>query len=115
MLKKVYNKVKQRGLKDTSLFAYKRVQNILYKLLNNSKHKDVLFTILKTYPNQKIVILPPLVDWNIPLFQRPQHLAQNMAKQNILYFYTSKLTNSPQIISSHIYQHQMLRNFFLIR
>ena len=96
MLKKVYNKVKQRGLKDTSLFAYKRVQNILYKLLNNSKHKEELHAILRIYTNQKVIILPPLVDWNIPLFQRPQHLAKNMAKYNILYFYTT---------SSKLYDH----------
>jgi glycosyltransferase involved in cell wall biosynthesis len=89
MLKKVYNKVKQRGLKDTSFFAYKKVKNILYKLLNNRKHKEELHTILQVHTNQKIVILPPLVDWNIPLFQRPQHLAKNMAKHNILYFYTT--------------------------
>ena len=89
MLKKIYNKVKQRGFKDTSLFTYKRVQNIIYKILNNSKHKDELNTILDKHPTQTIVILPPLVDWNIPLFQRPQHLAKNMAKNNILYFYTT--------------------------
>ncbi len=53
----------------------------------SSQNKVVLAKILNKYPTQTIMILPPLVDWNIPLFQRPQHLAKNIAKQNILYFF----------------------------
>jgi len=56
---------------------------------NNKKHKRQLTDILKGHPDQIIMILPPLVDWNIPLFQRPQHLARNIAKQNLLYFFST--------------------------
>ncbi len=99
MLTKIYRKVKQRGI---------RVQNIIYKVLNNGRHKEELKSILKQHPTQTIVILPPLVDWNIPLFQRPQHLAKSMSQHNILYFYTtsSKLydrVNSLQQISENCY------------
>ena len=89
MINKIYNKVKQKGIKNTSIFAYKKLVNIISKTLHNSKNKEALKKILKEYPTQSIMILPPLVDWNIPLFQRPQHLARNIAKQDILYFFTT--------------------------
>jgi len=89
MLSLIYNKVKQRGLKNSFLFIYKKIINIINKQVYKSKHTKALYLILKNHKSQTIVILPPLVDWNIPLFQRPQHLAQNMAKYNILYFYTT--------------------------
>ena len=89
MINKIYNKVKQKGIKNTSIFAYKKLVNIISKTLHNSKNKEALKKILKKYPTQYIMILPPLVDWNIPLFQRPQHLARNIAKQDILYFFTT--------------------------
>lgn len=37
----------------------------------------------------EIVIFPPLVDWNIPLFQRPQHMANWLAKKGALVIYGS--------------------------
>jgi len=89
MIKKVYHKVKQRGFKDTLLFSYKKINNVLNKKIHKFEHKKILETILEKHSKQIIIILPPLVDWNIPLFQRPQHLAQNIAKYNILYFYTT--------------------------
>ncbi len=46
-----------------------------------------LETIIRKNPVKTIFICPALVDWNIPLFQRPQHLAINLAKQGCLYFY----------------------------
>lgn len=37
--------------------------------------------------NRQVVILPPFIDWNIPLFQRPQHIARAMAKSGTLVIY----------------------------
>lgn len=34
-----------------------------------------------------IVVMPPVIDWNVPLFQRPQQLAMAFAQQGILCFY----------------------------
>lgn len=36
-----------------------------------------------------IVVFPPLVDWNIPLFQRPQHMAKWLAKCGVKVLYAS--------------------------
>ncbi len=49
--------------------------------------------ILKENPDTKgVIIYPPTVDWNIPLLQRPQHMALHMAKNNWLYFYCTTNT-----------------------
>lgn len=37
--------------------------------------------------NRQVVILPPFIDWNIALFQRPQHIARAMAKAGTLVVY----------------------------
>jgi len=86
-IKKVYAKVRQKGLKNVLYYGLKQLVNKIDKIHSLTKHQDELTRILETYPNQSIMILPPLVDWNIPLFQRPQHLARNIAKQDILYFF----------------------------
>lgn len=36
-----------------------------------------------------IIILPPFIDWNIPLFQRPQHMMQALARKGALCIYCS--------------------------
>lgn len=38
---------------------------------------------------QPVMICHPLVDWNLPLFQRPQHMAMAMAEEGILTIYCS--------------------------
>ena len=49
--------------------------------------------ILHDNPGTKgIIIYAPAVDWNIPLWQRPQHMATNMAKNNWLYFHCTTNT-----------------------
>jgi len=87
MLKTIYYKIQRKSIREISLFLYKKIQNPLYKILNTTRHQQELINILKSHSDKTIIILPPLVDWNIPLFQRPQHLARNIAKQNILYFF----------------------------
>lgn len=37
----------------------------------------------------EILVFPPLVDWNIPLFQRPQHMANWFAKIGVMVIYAS--------------------------
>lgn len=37
--------------------------------------------------SNKIILFPYVVDWNIPLFQRPQHLAKCFARENYTYLF----------------------------
>ena len=59
---------------------------------------DEIKSIVSQSGNIKgIIVYPPTVDWNIPLFQRPQHMAANLAGNGWLYFYCT--TNSYDKIS----------------
>ena len=52
------------------------------------KTLDEIESILGMHKDAKgIVVYPPAIDWNIPLLQRPQHMASCLAKNNWLYFY----------------------------
>lgn len=46
-----------------------------------------LESIVQEDPEKLIVLFPSLLDWNIPLFQRPQHIALNFASEGVLYLY----------------------------
>ena len=79
--------LKNEGVRATFNKISNKVKEYIKKKQHNNRHRKQLKNILKQHPNKIIVILPMLVDWHIPLFQRPQHLAKNMAKFDILYFY----------------------------
>lgn len=48
---------------------------------------DIRSIVSRSGKVKGIVVYPPTVDWNIPLLQRPQHMATSLAKSNWLYFY----------------------------
>jgi teichuronic acid biosynthesis glycosyltransferase TuaH len=45
--------------------------------------------IVAQYPDRPIVVFRPVVDWDLPLFQRPHHIARELARQGFLYFFCS--------------------------
>lgn len=49
--------------------------------------RATLQDILQRHAGQPIIVFNPLVDWHVPLFQRPQHIAINLARLGYLYFY----------------------------
>jgi len=84
---KLVRNLKQNGILGTVQKINRKSTEKLKKIQSEKVHKNVLRQILQKYPNETIIILPMLVDWNIPLFQRPQHLAKNLAREGYLYFY----------------------------
>jgi len=72
----------------------KRIQ---YKIFDYSqrklffkKHNRLLSKIyLQASQNKTTIIYPPTVDWNISLFQRPQHLALQLSMLGYLFFFSS--------------------------
>lgn len=80
---------------------YDRRYNPLYTVINTLKQTNAdeempsesstvlneLETILDTYQGKRVIVLPELVDWNIPLFQRPQQLAMSFAELGVLFIY----------------------------
>ena len=45
--------------------------------------------IVARYIDRPIVAFRPLVDWDLALFQRPHHIARELARQGFLYFFCS--------------------------
>jgi 2-polyprenyl-3-methyl-5-hydroxy-6-metoxy-1,4-benzoquinol methylase len=79
-IRELFKKVKAR-------IKRKRNENLTkYGELNFVK--EVKRTI-KKYNKSLIIVFPPLLDWNIPLFQRPQHIATQLSNLNYLYFYNT--------------------------
>lgn len=86
LINKTINYTKLHGKKA----LLKKVKQKVLKVNEKSqkeKYMDQFLKILKKNPNKEIILFPTLVDWNIPLFQRPQHIALNMANQGYLYFF----------------------------
>ncbi len=50
-------------------------------------HRAALEGILAHHAGQPVIVLRPVVDWDLPLFQRPQHIALRLARAGFLYFY----------------------------
>lgn len=51
------------------------------------EHRSALQEILQRHAGMPIIVLRPVVDWDLPLFQRPHHIAARLAKAGYLYFY----------------------------
>jgi len=61
------------------------VSQVNYK----STIKEISEIISKSNAKKIVFFISP-VKWDIPLFQRPQHIARHMAKEGVLYFYVVK-------------------------
>ncbi len=48
-----------------------------------------LAQLLRWHGSKPIVVFPPVIDWSVPIYQRPQHLALQLARQGVPYFFTT--------------------------
>lgn len=89
LLSDIYNSKFWKMAKAWYNFKDKTV-SIFKKTKDNQQNDDFLNKLEEILSNRDwngVVIYPPTVDWNIPLFQRPQHFALNFSKFNFLYFH----------------------------
>ena len=78
---KIYRNIKPSSLK-------RRIKRMdLSDNVNKGTYRKELNDIIKENKNKPIIIFPELMDWNIPLYQRPQHIAMNLGEEEYLYFY----------------------------
>ena len=80
--------IKNRGLRTSLRLLIYKIENIPFvcKIRESSLDKK-LDRILRDNEAERIILSLSNVDWNIPLFQRPQHLAIQLANKGCLYFY----------------------------
>lgn len=79
-LKKIFLYIKAHYISKINLFSY------IYVFLNQAKIKKNIDEILdRDY--DRIIIWRSSFGWNVPLFQRPQHIARNLSLNRSLVFY----------------------------
>lgn len=83
---------------NNAIFAVDTMANVSVSNVRTDEGKEALATPLvdgmrelakmfDEYNGKTVIVLPELVDWNIPLFQRPQQLAMSFAELGILFVY----------------------------
>lgn len=82
--------LEQRGIKDIGRVLKNRsfkTGEVISKIFSQRSHRKALEKIISENQNKPVIIFPPHVEWNIPLFQRPQHIAKNLGLNGYLFFY----------------------------
>ena len=92
-LSKFKSLIKKYGIIKTS----KKILNYIFSIIinlfnglnifNNKKISKTIDEILKVSDYERIIIWRSNFGWNVPLFQRPQHISLNLSKQKCLVFY----------------------------
>ena len=93
---KLYSVIKKDGvfktIKKLSLYfkaeygSKLNIFSISYYKINRKKYENIINNILKQ-DYERIIIWKSDFGWNVPLFQRPQHIAKNLSNQDCLIFY----------------------------
>ncbi len=79
-VKKIYKYIQAKYLIKINLFSF------IYIKLNSKKFNKRINQILNGNYD-RIIVWRSSFGWNVPLFQRPQHIAKNLANNNCLVFY----------------------------
>lgn len=89
-----------RDARQAAAFLKRKVTNAILSVRGNHAVTDErgqkkrqryyqkqLNKILKEHKGKPLILFCPVVDWNTPLFQRPQHIANGLADMGFLFFY----------------------------
>ena len=103
-IKKIYKYVQAKYLSKINLFSY------IYIKINYKKFQNEINEILNNNYD-RIIIWRSSFGWNVPLFQRPQHISKNFAKNNCLVFYEVTTVTDKVKTYKKIYENLYLINF----
>ena len=70
----------------------RKVKKILDGRRKKKQEKALLAyveSILDAYNGEYVFLFQPLIEWHVPLFQRPQQIARSLGKAGVLYFYST--------------------------
>lgn len=115
-LTKIYRfleRIKDRGIKKSILFF--RYKLITFSPVLKLRQKGVnrkLDDIIKKSEDKPIILSLSFIDWSVPLYQRPQHIAIQLAKQGFLYFYNTRNYYDFMDGYKHIGENMYLTNRF---
>ena len=103
-IKKIYKYIQAKYLSKINLFSY------IYIKINSKKFQNEINKILNSNYD-RIIIWRSSFGWNVPLFQRPQHISKNFAKNNCLVFYEVTTVTDKVKTYKRIYDNLYLINF----
>ena len=88
------------------LYAYivaNYLDKISFKVIfNKKKYKKIIKEILNENQYERIIIWRSSFGYNVPLFQRPQHIANNLTKNKCLVFYeVTTMTDRVKTLKKH--------------
>ena len=97
-VKKSLKYIKSRYLSKINIFSYLNIK------IQSKKYSRIFDDILSTNYD-RIIIWKSSFGWDVPLFQRPQHISVNLAKQNCLVLYevttmTDKVSNIKKLFNN---------------
>ncbi|MFV0504440.1 MAG: methyltransferase [Lachnospirales bacterium] len=111
-IKRILIGIKKGNWDDVKLELF----NVFIKMSNARKEKKAYEKTVSRFVDsingKKVIILPPTIDWNITLFQRPQQLAVAYAKkENVAVLYlTSNMTHDNVYFANEIRENLWLVN-----
>src|SRR5574344_1004543 len=104
---KLFNVIKRDGLFKALNKTYIHVKgnyynkiNIAKKISYNKQREEILDYITKAIKNGKydrIIFWVGSFGWNVPLFQRPQHIARCLSDDRCLIFYEVTRMTDPEV------------------
>lgn len=107
-ISKLVNVYKKYGFKNfmKKLYAYIRanyLDKISFKVFfNPNKYKKEIYKILNENDYDRIIIWRSSFGYNVPLFQRPQHIANNLIKNRCLVLYeVTSMTDKVKILKKY--------------
>ena len=80
----------KRKIKNLINLIVRKLKNLLRpvkRLLEHILYYNQLRRIISKNKGKKIIVFYPGYDFNMAMYQRPQHIASQFAKKNYLYFY----------------------------
>lgn len=97
-LKKLFKYIKSTYLSKINIFSY-------FDIKIQSKKYLKIFDDILSNNYDRIIIWKSSFGWDVPLFQRPQHISVNLANQNCLVFYevttmTDKVNNIKKLFNN---------------
>jgi len=81
-IKRVIKNTQKRGL--IGAYKYFRLKFRRYPFIQKIRQKSLdnqIEKILEENKDKPIILSLSFIDWNVPLYQRPQHIAIQLAKQ----------------------------------
>lgn len=79
------------------------LDKISFKVIfNKKKYFQEIQNVLNNNKYERIILWRSSFGYNVPLFQRPQHIANNLAKKNCLVFYeVTTMTDNVKTLKKH--------------